>query len=78
MKINFFETNCNEEPRKDIYFGLCDDLHLQNFPAYSDLENEEKWIATVYNPTEKVFLLTIVLLFLKKIQMIKKVLVMEC
>ena len=39
--------NCQEKPRTDDLFGLCDDQNGKK--AYSDVTNHEKWIAIVKN-----------------------------
>lgn len=51
--VNFFDlSNNNDEPlRTDTQFGLCDDDGENHpNPAYSDVRQPEKWIATVQNP----------------------------
>lgn len=55
MSINFFVNNCKEPIRTDKLFGLCDDQNQKK--AFSNVENPEKWIATVKNnsPKEVVF-----------------------
>lgn len=45
--IDFFNSYCSEEPRSDIEFGLCDDKDDEK--AYSDINNQDNWIATVHN-----------------------------
>jgi hypothetical protein len=47
MSVNFFETTCQEPPRTEKEFGLCDDQN--GTKAYSDLNDISKWIATVIN-----------------------------
>lgn len=47
MSLNFLENPCREPERTDIRFGLCDDQNGQK--AYSDAENEARWIATIKN-----------------------------
>lgn len=46
--INFFNSTCSEEPRTNHQFGLCDD-ETNNDKAYSNVNNERLWIATVEN-----------------------------
>lgn len=48
MNLNFFEPECQEAERKDILFGICDDE--DGTKAYTTLEDELKWNATVINP----------------------------
>lgn len=48
MKINFFETNCQETPISAIIFGICDDDNKQ--PSYTDCNNPDKWVAVIKNP----------------------------
>lgn len=47
MSVNFFESECKEASRSNDLFGICDDQN--NTPAYTDLNNSEKWIAKVIN-----------------------------
>lgn len=51
METNFFETDCKESPKTDSLFGLCDDENGEK--AYTDIENNNKWIAIVENGTQK-------------------------
>lgn len=46
MKINFFETTCQEQVSAPS-FGLCDDQNGSK--AYIDTANPAKWIAVVKN-----------------------------
>lgn len=48
MKIDFFDTNCQETPISAIIFGICDDDNKQ--PSYTDSCNPDKWIAVIENP----------------------------
>lgn len=50
MIVNFFETDCKEESRNEKQFGICDDQN--GTKAYTDLENNTKWIAKVKNDNE--------------------------
>lgn len=47
MSLNFLNNTCKEQERYDISFGLCD--NQDGTKAYSDVENSEKWIASVKN-----------------------------
>jgi len=48
----FFNTPCSEAtPRTDAKFGICD--REDGTPAYTDLNNEPSWVATVLNPEGK-------------------------
>lgn len=49
--MNFFQTGCQEGPFNQKEFGICDDQNLTK--AYVDLENREKWVATVKNPEQR-------------------------
>ncbi|MCF3109573.1 hypothetical protein LL912_12400 [Niabella sp. CC-SYL272] len=44
---DFFTNNCQEAPRSEPTFGLCDDSN--NAPAYTNIADPETWIATVNN-----------------------------
>ncbi|MDX2247016.1 MAG: hypothetical protein SF052_09590 [Bacteroidia bacterium] len=48
MSISFFDTKCQETTEKKR-FGLCDDSHLAQNPAYLDEDDGAKWIAVVHN-----------------------------
>lgn len=48
MSYQFLGSSCQEEPRKDILFGVCDDEDGRK--AYTDTGTTAKWIATVSNP----------------------------
>jgi hypothetical protein len=52
MSVEFFNTPCSEKPRNEKRFGLCDDD--DESPAYSSLNNEENWIATVESTAQEV------------------------
>lgn len=54
MKVDFFKKKCQKLIR-DSEFGICDDNNKQ--PAYTDINDKSKWIATVFNdiPKEIVF-----------------------
>ena len=47
MSVDFFETGCKEPARIDDLFGICDDQN--GTKAYTDVQNTNKWIATVKN-----------------------------
>ncbi len=57
-KVNFFDENCQETPRTDQLFGLCDDQDGKK--AYSDVQDNSSWIATVKNDNSKEVLFTAV------------------
>lgn len=47
--MNFFDSQCQSGPHAEAQFGVCDD---QNFTrAYVDTASQEKWVATVNNPS---------------------------
>jgi hypothetical protein len=50
MSVNFFETDCKEESKKDKQFGICDDQN--GTKAYTDTTDSTKWIAKVTNVKE--------------------------
>ena len=50
MRVNFFETNCQESSRNEKQFGICDDQ--KGTKAYTDTADSKKWIATVINDNE--------------------------
>ncbi len=50
MSVNFFETSCQEPPKSDVRFGICDDQNGDI--AYTDTTDSDKWIALVENPNE--------------------------
>lgn len=45
--MNFFDSNCQESPRNDELFGICDDQN--GAKAYTDVDDDTKWVATVIN-----------------------------
>jgi hypothetical protein len=45
--MNFFDPACQESPRKEATFGICDDRIGQK--AYTDTADPQKWGATVKN-----------------------------
>lgn len=46
--MNFFDPACQEAPRTDLLFGICDDRDGK--PAYTLVSTAKKWDATVSNP----------------------------
>ncbi|CAD5283814.1 MULTISPECIES: hypothetical protein [unclassified Imperialibacter] len=52
--MDFFNPDCQELPINHSLFGICDDQ--EGGKAYTDLDNPDKWIATVRN--DKNILLT--------------------
>ncbi|MDR3060213.1 MAG: hypothetical protein LBU84_18990 [Prevotella sp.] len=46
--MNFYCIDCQEQPQSVSIFGLCDDQN--GTKAYTDVINQEQWIATVNNP----------------------------
>ncbi len=52
MSVNFFETDCKEKSsRTDKLFGICDDQ--DGTKAYSDVDDDKKWIAKITNDNDK-------------------------
>ena len=47
MSLNFLANECREAERTDLLFGLCDDQDGRK--AYSNTDDQTKWIATVKN-----------------------------
>ena len=43
--INFFDSTCQEPPRAEIHFGICDGNPI----AYTTTTNPDRWIAKVEN-----------------------------
>ncbi len=43
----FFDKRCQEAPREDQLFGICDDNDAKK--AYTDVDDNKKWIAIVEN-----------------------------
>jgi len=50
MSLNFFQGKCQESPRRNIEFGLCEDQN--GTKAYTDITDSDKWIATVKNENQ--------------------------
>lgn len=52
MKIDFFDTSCKEQENLEHQqFGICDDENGQK--AYTNINDTNKWIATVNNEARK-------------------------
>lgn len=47
MKIDFLNNTCAEPATKAVEFGLCDPQNGEK--AYSSIDNQQDWIATVKN-----------------------------
>ena len=47
MSINFHIASCQEPKINNNVFGLCDDQ--KGLKAYTNTDNKDIWIATVYN-----------------------------
>lgn len=47
MSLNFFNADCQETPRTDLEFGLCDDKPGER--AYTKNTDPHSWIATIKN-----------------------------
>ena len=45
--MNFFDSTCQESPRCDELFGICDDQNGKK--AYTSVDDNSKWVATVIN-----------------------------
>lgn len=45
--MNFFDNNCQEPPRDEELFGICDDQDGKK--AYTNIDDDAKWVATVIN-----------------------------
>lgn len=56
MSVNFFDTACQEPPRNDSQFGICDDQN--GAKAYTDSTNQDRWIATVENNNKQAITFT--------------------
>lgn len=53
MTLNFFANHCQETPRTEPLFGVCD-----NHRAYSKLTDPNTWIATIKNDNQIPLVLT--------------------
>lgn len=51
MMVDFFKTTCKEQELTHQQFGICDDEDGKK--AYTNIDNANKWIATVNNKTKK-------------------------
>lgn len=47
MSVDFFNTTCKESARTESRIGVCDDQ--DNTKAYTNVDNENKWIAIIKN-----------------------------
>lgn len=56
MPVKFFDKNCQEQVRKDVLFGICDDQN--NTPAYTTVSTAKTWIAKVENDENKSVIFT--------------------
>ena len=56
MRINFFDTACQEPPITATIFGICDDQ--DGSKAYTDILESNTWVATVENPEAKTITFT--------------------
>lgn len=56
MSLDFFQHKCQESPRNNSEFGICDDQN--GTIAYSDIVDKNKWIATVKNDNQKEIVFT--------------------
>lgn len=52
MNINFFDPLCQTIINASV-FGICDDSPPPSKPAYVDITNHSKWIATVKNANQR-------------------------
>ncbi|MBI9108347.1 MAG: hypothetical protein JEZ04_16495 [Spirochaetales bacterium] len=50
MKLDFFNPRCQETPRSDVLFGICDDE--DGTRAYTTTDNNNSWVASVINERE--------------------------
>jgi hypothetical protein len=48
--MDFFDNKCSEPLRKDPVFGLCDNQN--GTCAYTNVDEPDKWIATIKNKNE--------------------------
>ncbi len=56
MSVDFLKSPCKEAARENTTFGICDDQ--DGTKAYTDIKDEEKWIATVSNKNSKAIVFT--------------------
>lgn len=54
--MNFFNPDCQQGPYSDPLFGVCDDQDTT--PAYVDIRDPNKWVATVENPAQRAVIFT--------------------
>ncbi len=50
MSVDFFNTDCRESARNNTSFGICD--NRDGTKAYTDIQNENNWIAKVKNKNQ--------------------------
>jgi len=56
MSVNFFDSNCQEPPIDKPLFGICDNQNGER--AYTDITDQNKWIATVENNNQVAIIFT--------------------
>ncbi len=56
MKLNFFNPKCQEPPRSNEKFGICDDKSKS--VAYTTISQPENWIAIVENTKREILTFT--------------------
>lgn len=54
--MNFFDAACQEPAIKHAKFGICDDQ--DGTKAYTNITDDNKWVATVINPAQRVIVFT--------------------
>ena len=54
--MDFFDAMCQEPPINESLFGLCDDQN--GTKAYTNLDDQDKWIATVRNDSNILLIFT--------------------
>ncbi len=50
MSVDFFNTDCSEPVQNNTFFGICD--NQDGTKAYTDIQNEDNWIARVNNENQ--------------------------
>lgn len=56
MSLDFFQSDCAESSRTNEHIGLCDDD--DDSKAYSSIDNNHNWIATIHNSRNKAIVFT--------------------
>lgn len=56
--MDFFKSTCQETPRKDMLYGICD--NNDGTKAYTRTDVPETWIATIKNNNQKLVTFTAV------------------